>query len=171
MEAATHRKRCRRSGLSLVEVLVAVGICATTVVVAVALFGPVVRATRETADRRLAVRLARLVETELRRGGFAAVAEATAGGATLELVGRGDVAQVVLLADADRDPADGVPRGIPAAERYFRIEVARALRPDSTPACLVLQVRVSWPLALPPDGAIVAESQRSEFLFHTALNR
>jgi len=158
-------------GLSLVEVLIAVAICAAAVVVALALFGPAVRATREVRDRRAAVRLAGMVDAELRRDGFVAVEADTTGGATLELVARADGSQIVLSADADNDPATGAPRGIPPAKRYFRIEVARALRPASEPACLVLQVRVGWPLALPPDGAVVPEAQRSEYSFHTALNR
>lgn len=160
-----------RRGLSLVEVLVAVGLCAVAVVAAVALFGPVVRATRETADRRTAVRLAAALEAELRQGGFAAVTAATAGGAVLEFVARADGSQVVRLAEADNDPVGGAPPGIPPAARYFLAEVRPALRPAGDAACLVLEVRVRWPLALPPDGGIVPEAQRAEFRFHTALNR
>ena len=171
METKMHRRKCARRGLSLVEVLVAVAICAGAVVAALALFGPAVRATREVADRRTAFRLVENVESELRRGGHAAATAATTGSGVLELVARADGSQVVLAADADNDPASGLPRGIPAAERYFRIEVARALRPASDAACLVLEVRVSWPLALLPDGAVVPEAQRSEFRFHTAINR
>ena len=171
METKLHRRKCVRRGLSLVEVLVAVAICAGAVVAALALFGPAVRATREVADRRTAFRLVENVESELRRGGHAAATAATTGSVVLELVARSDGSQVVLAADADNDPASSLPRGIPAAERYFRIEVARALRPASDAACLVLEVRVRWPLALPPDGGIVPEAQRAEFRFHTALNR
>jgi hypothetical protein len=171
MNRVTHNRLRVARGLSLVEVLVAVAICAAAVVVALALFGPAVRVTREVHDRRAAVRLAGMVDAELRRSGFAAVAADTAGGATLELMARADGSQIVLSTDAGNDPATGAPRGIPPAERYFRIEVARALRPASEPSCLVLQVSVSWPLALPPDGAVVPEAQRSEYSFHTAINR
>lgn len=161
----------RGRGFSLVEVLVAVGICAVAVVAAVALFGPAVRATREVGDRRAAVRLAETVDAELRRGGYALVSAALAGGGVLELVARADGSQVVPLADADHEPVPGAPPGIPVAARYFRVEVAPALRPAAEAACLVLEVRVSWPLALPPDGAITPAAQRSEIRFHTALNR
>lgn len=166
------RFRCRWcGGLSLVEVLVAVGICAVAVVAAVTLFGPAVRATREAGDRRAAVRLAERIDAELRHAGFAAVAAATGGGGTLRLVARADGSRIVRLEDADNDPDTGAPPGIPAAERYFGVEVARALRPASGAGCVVLEVRVRWPLALPPDGALVPEAQRSEYRFHTAINR
>ena len=166
------RFRCQaRRGLSLVEVLVAVGICAVAVVAVVTLFGPAVRATREVGDRRAAARLVERIDAELRRAGFAAVAAATDGGATLRLVARADGSRIVRLEDADNDPSTGMPAGVPAVERYFDIAVTRALRPHSDTTCLVLEVRVRWPLALPPDGALVPESQRSEYRFHTAINR
>ncbi|HLP08768.1 MAG TPA: hypothetical protein VK178_11430 [Opitutaceae bacterium] len=170
-----HRTRPKsyvsRRGLSLVEVLVAVAICAGAVIAVVALFGPTERGIRDAADRRAAVRLVERVETELRRAGFTAVSAAVADGTELELVARADGSQVTLSADADNDPAAGAPRGIPTAERYFLIEVARAVRPSSTAACLVLEVHVSWPFRLPPDGASTPDAQRSELRFHTALNR
>lgn len=158
-------------GLSLVEVLVAVGLCAVAVVAAVALFGPAVRATREVGDRRAAVRLGERIDVELRRAGFAAVAAATDGSATLRLLARADGSPIVRLEEADNDPSTGTPPGIPAAERHFEIAVTRALRPASGGSCVVLEVRVRWPLALPPDGVLVPESQRSEYRFHTAINR
>ena len=148
----------------------AVGICAVAVVGVVALFGPAVRDTREVADRRVVHRLAERVGEELRRGGFVAVSSATAGGATLQLVARADGVPLVRLADADNDPVSGVPQGIPIAERYYLIEVTRALRPVSEPACVVTEVRVSWPFALPPDGIAVPVAQRSEFRFHVGIN-
>jgi type II secretory pathway pseudopilin PulG len=160
---------CR--GLSLVEVLVAVGICAVAVVAAVTLFGPAVRATREVGDRRAAARLAERIDTELRREGFAAVAAATEGGAALRLVARADGSRIVPIAEANNDPDTGAPLGIPAAERYFDIAATRALRPASNDACVVLEVRVRWPLALPPDGVLAPEAQRSEYRFHMAIDR
>lgn len=171
MKSRSGKRTGPLRGLSLVEVLVAVGICAVAVVAAVTLFGPAVRATREVGDRRAVVRLAERIDAELRLAGFTVVAAATGGGGTLRLVARADGSRIVRLEDADNDPSSGVPPGIPAAERYFGVEVARALRPASDAACVVLEVRVRWPLALPPDGAVVPETQRSEYRFHTAINR
>jgi type II secretory pathway pseudopilin PulG len=171
MKSRSEKRTGPLRGLSLVEVLVAVGICAVAVVAVVALFGPAVRATREAGDRRAAVRLAERIDAELRLAGFSAVATATAGGGALRLVTRADGSRIVRLEDADNDPSSGAPPGIPAAERYFGVEVARALRPASDRACVVLEVQVRWPLALPPDGAVVPEAQRSEYRFHTAINR
>ncbi|MFT3828437.1 MAG: hypothetical protein QM691_01900 [Opitutaceae bacterium] len=155
----------------MVEVLVAVAICAGAVLAVVALFGPTERGLREAADRRTAMRLVERVEAELRRASFAALVDTVVDGVALELVARADGSQVVLTADADNDPATGAPRGIAVADRYFRIVVGRALRPNSSAAYVVLEMRVSWPLHLPPDGEITPDAQRSELRFHTALNR
>lgn len=171
MNRSRPQFRHSRRGLSLVEVLVAVAICAGAVIAVVALFGPTERGLRDAADRRTAVRLVERVETELRRAGFTAVVAAVADGAELELVVRADGSQPVLAADADNDPAAGALGGTPTEERYFRVGVSRAAQPSSSAACLVLEVRVSWPFRLPPDGASTPEAQRSELRFHTALNR
>jgi type II secretory pathway pseudopilin PulG len=171
MRTTTRTGGYGRRAFSLVEVIVAVGICAATVVGVVALFGPTVRDTREVMDRRTSQRLAEQVSDELQRGGFAAVTAATVSGGAMQLVARADGSHVVLLGDADNDPTTGVPRGIPPPERYFGVAVTRAGNPASGPAWLVLEVRVSWPLALPPDGAIVPSAQRSDYRFHTAINR
>lgn len=154
----------RRRGLSLVEVLVAVALCAGAVLAVLALFGPVVRGVREAADRGTALRLVGEVEAELRRAGFLETAAATADGAVLELVARADGAQVVLATDADNDPAVGSPPGIPAEARYFRIVAGRAVQPASESAVVVLEVVVSWPLA-------AAEVQRAQTVCHLAINR
>lgn len=98
MNRSRPQFRHSRRGLSLVEVLVAVAICAGAVIAVVALFGPTERGLRDAADRRTAVRLVERVETELRRAGFTAVVAAVADGAELELVVRADGSQPVLAA-------------------------------------------------------------------------
>jgi type II secretory pathway pseudopilin PulG len=171
VKTRTRKDWRRRRAYSLVEVMVAVGICAVAVVGVVALLGPAARDTREMLDRRTAQRLAEQVDEELQRCGFRTVATATSSGGSLQLVARADGSQAVQLSDAGNDPATGVPPGVVPAERYFLVEVTRALRPESGPAWLVLEVRVSWPLSLPPDGVTVPAAQRSDYRFHTAINR
>ncbi len=156
------RARC---GLSLVEVLVAVGICATAVLAAVALFGPAVRATREVGDQRRAWRVVEVVERELRRGGFQAASAATADGEVLGLLVTADVSQVVLRADAANDPVAGTPPGIPAERRYFEVAVGQANAPASEEGCLVLEVVVTWP------AAVTDPRMRSRLRTLVALNR
>ena len=160
----------RRSGLSLVEVLVAVAIAAVAVVAVVGLYGPSVVATREVADRRAASDLLRRVEGELRRGGFAAVATATASG-PLRLVGRPDGSAAVLLADVDNHPERGEPPGIPVEERHFAVEVIRAPHPETGDAVLVLEVRLSWPYVDRATGVVTPVEQRSSLVAHLALSR
>ena len=154
-----------RHGLSLVEVLIAVGLCAVAVLATVALFGPAVRATRDVGDQRRATRVVEAVERELHRGGFRAASEATAGGAVLELVAAADASRVVLRADVANDPIDGAPPGISVEQRYFDVEIRRAVAPPSEAGCLVLEVRISWP------ASAAADSDRSEFRTLVALNR
>ncbi len=158
-------------GLSLVEVLVAVALCAGAVLAVVALFGPTERALRDATDRRTAIRLVERVEAELQRVGFTTVAAVLAEGAELELVARSDGAQVVPAAEPAGDPATDAARGIPAAERYFHIKVSRAVRPSPSPAVIILEIRVGWPWRAAPDGTPAPDPQRAELCFHTALNR
>lgn len=151
--------------MSLVEVLIAVGICAAAVLATVALFGPAVRATRDIGDQRRAARVVETMERELQRGGFRAATAATAGGAVLELVASADASRVVLRVDEDNDPAIGTPPGIAPEQRYFVVEIRRAVAPSSEVGCLVLEVSVAW-----PSSAALA-GDRSEYRTLLALTR
>lgn len=145
----------------MVEVLVAVGICAVTVVAVVGLYGPALVAVRETTDRQVASRLVQDVRAELRRAGFDSVAAATTG-EPLRLTARATAGRVSPL---------GGDCAIPPAERHFLIEVSRAAKPESSAACLVLEVRVSWPFADGGDGRELPVEQRSQLTTQVGLNR
>ena len=171
MPPAMARPRLRCSGLSLVEVLVAVGLCAVAVLATVALFGPALEGAREAESRRAALRLADAVDGELRRAGYEAVAGAVDAEPGLVLWASADGARVVRREDADNDPATGVPAGLAPAARHFLVEVRRATRPESSAAMLALAVTISWPFATPPEGRETLVTQRSTFVCHTVLNR
>jgi type II secretory pathway pseudopilin PulG len=159
-----------RSGMSLIEVLLAVGLCAAVLVTVLAMWGPSVRGSREVADRRVAMQLVDGVASELSRIGFRAAATGTLHGSVIELVATADGSRVILMADAERDPLGSEPRGIQVSERYFHIEATRILHPTAESAVLPLQIRVSWPFTLPPAGDVVPASARSDYRTIVALN-
>lgn len=146
--------------------LVAVAICAGAVTLALALLGPLVRATRETAERRTALRLVERLDLELQRRPD----WVPAGGAGGEFFATADAARLVPGHVADNDPVSGTPPGNPQPARYFRLEVT-AEPGVAEPGSRVWRVRVSWPFMAPPDGALVPEPQRAEWRAHLATNR
>ena len=166
MRPAPLHLRVSTRGLSLVEVLVAVAICAGAVTLALALLGPLGRATRETAERRAALRLVERLDLELQRR----PTWVPAGGASGEFFATADAARLVPRPAADNDPVSGAPPGIPPAARYFRLELT-AEPGFAKPGSRVWRVRVTWPFQLPPDGTATPEPQRAEWRAHLATNR
>ena len=115
-------------GFSLAEVIVAVGIMAGALVALLGLLGPSLRAVRDIADRTVAARLADRVARELQQHGFRNVEMETAAGPLL-VVASAEGSRVVLAVQADNDPVAGVPPGLPVNERFFLVEVERAVQP------------------------------------------
>jgi hypothetical protein len=125
---------------------------------------------REVVDSTVAARLADGVDAELRRAGFASVVAATAGNAVIPLVATADGSRIVSEAEAGNAPT-ATPPGIPIGERYYLVEVRRAVAPAyaAGDAALVLTIRVSWPYQQPGAGGPVAVADRSVFIFNTAI--
>jgi hypothetical protein len=135
----------------------------------IGLLGPTVRSVREVVDSTVAARLADGVDAELRRAGFVSVVSATAGNAIVQLVATADGSRLVAEADAGNAPT-ATPPGVPLGERYYLVEVRRAVTPayNAADASLVLTIRVSWPYQQPGAGGPVAAADRSVFIFNTA---
>jgi len=159
-----------RSAFSLIEVVLAVGIFAMVIISVIGLLGPTVRSVREVVDSTIAARLADGVDAELRRVGFAGVVAATAGNGLIPLVATVDGARIVSETDAGNAPI-ATPPGIPRAERYYLVEVRRAVAPayNAGDASLVLTIRVTWPYQQPGAAAAVAATDRLVFIFNTAV--
>lgn len=159
-----------KGGFSLIEVVLAVGIFATVIVSVIGLLGPTVQSVREVIDSTVAARLADGVDAELRRVGFAGVVTATAGNAIIPLVATVDGSRIVREADAGNAPT-ATPPGIPIDDRYYLVEVRRAVSPtyNAGDASIVLTIRVSWPYQQPGSATPVAATDRSLFIFNTAI--
>ena len=163
---------------SLIEVIIAVGLFATSVTVIIALLPSLARQSRESADLLAAQRLPDALKVELSRLGAAGFV--TLAGQVPVMSGPLD-GGLAFVADHDaarlhsRDyqpPATGL---LPEPERYFLVECWRfpeePLRFDSQKAFLALTVRVSWPYRVPGAVSPTDGSARLQSVFTVAINR
>ncbi len=170
----------RRRAFSLIEVIIAVGVFALSVVVILALLPPLSRQAADSADALVAQSLPDSVRIELTRlaisGGFDTLAN------RLPVMAAPLVDGLTLVAahDAQRlySPDYLPPQSsgqLPQAEQYFLIEVWRfnqpPLRYDPATALLAVYVRVSWPYWNPGASSATPLSARSQLTFTVSLNR
>lgn len=169
----------QRAGFSLLEVVIAVGIFATAVVVILALLPGLTRQAADTTDTFTAQRMPDAVRLELERlaisGGFDALrarlpvmdASLSAG---LALTASRDGAQLHSVGYLPPSFSAAVPQG----GQYFAVEVWRyapsQLKHDSNTLLPVL-VRVSWPCWNPGATAATPLEDRQQFTFTLALRR
>jgi hypothetical protein len=173
---------CRRgprhpaaAGLTLLEVVVAIGIGALALVGVLGLFAATIHSEDEVRDRDAVNRLGGGIEAELSRlktglgwsGWVAGLPPCDAADGIL-LVGTRSGGWV-RRADgpdpaADRSPDDPELPGIPARDRYFRIEVRAApgFRPEGATGFVVVEARVSWPFRVPMGAATSDPSGATE---------
>jgi len=155
-----HTLLRRRAAFTLVEVVVAVGVFAVSIVAVLGLLSPVSRAVAGVADRDTAAQLGDAIQVELVRlrdrqtasssqtklDAFAALVPA---GDVLKLVASRDGARVIRESDAENNPVTGSPPGVAKRDRYFLIEVSRQPSPlgDYTAGAgfLALTLTVKWP--------------------------
>ena len=171
---------------TLVEVIVAVGVMAVTVVAVLALNGAVSRAAGDLAGYDRAGQLVDPSMMELRRlrdlpgsgghpGGLEALAAQIPSGTSsesLKLVAARDGSRVVLEREADN-----VATGILPGERYYLIEVRQLAAPqshESDAGYLGVSLLIRWPFQLPggPNGAqaLAADpAAASVAVYHAAL--
>lgn len=148
------------SAFTLVEVVVAVGVFAVTIVAVLGLLGPVGRSVAGVSDQDKAAQLGDAIQSELMRlrdsqtagsgqtklDAFAALVPANG---LLKLVAARDGTVVVRESEADNDPATGSPPGVAKRDRYFLIEVSRQPAPlgnySNGAGFLALTLTVKWP--------------------------
>lgn len=167
-------------GFTLIEVVIAVGIFAAAVTVALALLPALTRQAGDAGDAQAAQRLPDGIRVELQRlavtGGFDALANRVPvmssplpGG--LDLVAARDCSRV--HSGSYLPPA--LSEQLPLAEQYFAVEVWRFSQPplayDPAAAVLALTVRVSWPYHAPASPAPVALADRQQITFTLSLRR
>jgi type II secretory pathway pseudopilin PulG len=158
---------------SLIEVVVAIGILAVTLIAVLGLLASSTRPVGEIADGHVAARLGENIQDELERlkaglglDGLATIVPAGGSAAPLQIVATRD-GRRVLRADG-ADPAAGqalndpVRPGIANRDRYYLAEVTQQLDLPYAPGAgfLAVSVRVTWPYRLPagpptPEAAAV----------------
>ena len=163
---------------SLVEVIIAVGLFATSVMVVLALLPALTRHGAITQDTLAASRLPDAVKVELSRlaaaGGFDVLAGQTpvmgSSGGGLAFVATHDVSRL-----QSRDYLRPAAGQIPDAEQYFLVECWRfpdePLRYDAQKHFLASAVRVTWPYRLPGSSVPTAETARTQATFTVSLTR
>lgn len=166
----------RSRGFSLVEIVVALGIFASAIVIIVGLLAANAQATNRTVETETASRLTDTIRAELQRFGYNNVANGLSTGKPVYLVGTRDGSRVLPTGeDADNPPntgtpvttarfaenklqtdlAPGTPPGIAYRDRYFLIEVRAAtmttpaLGAPATETAFPVIVEVSWPYRVP----------------------
>jgi len=164
-----------RTGFSLVEVIIAVGIFSVAVVGTLGLLPALTRSVAESADALVAQRLPGALESELRRSaaeaGFDTLATSIPIATTpLEngtaFVASRDGARLVPIADS--------ASLIAAGDAYYLVELwrfpAEPLAFAAGSAVLALRARVSWPYRLGTDS-VTPLGGRRQFSFNLAINR
>ncbi len=160
------RDSISKAGFTLLEVIVAVGLLAVTVVALLGLHRTLIRSTGAVSDRERAAQLADAITIELerlrdlraadgtRRGldGLAAMIPAAGSTDSLRLVGSREGCRVTQESGAD-DPVAGLRR----AERFFMIEVRQPPPPlnySRNAGFLAVTLAVHWPylIASGPDS-------------------
>lgn len=175
-QARSHRK----TGFSLIEVILAVGIFAGAVTVILALLPALTRQAAGSSATLTALHLPDAIRGELLRlarvGGLDALAgqavpQVAPLPATLQLVASRDAARIQSLVYLP-PPA---PDQIAADEQYFLIEVWQFTQSDlafdAAGAGLALQVRVAWPYRIPGTTVVTPADQREQVGFTLSLTR
>lgn len=170
------RRRNVTAAFSLIEVVLAVGVCAGAIVTILALLPMLARDAADAADLRAAQQMSGALETELRRiatvRGVDAWASAvpplsTPLSAGFALVGARDGISVKAANETAGDP--------PQEDQYFLIEVYRFSHPPMAHATeggvLPLYARVSWPYRARGAGAPTLPRDRRSCEFTLAINR
>ena len=164
-----------RRAFSLVEVVVAIGIVAGSLVVVLAALPALLRQSADAADLLVAQRLPDLIHLELERNvasaGFDSVAAAIPVMGVPLRAGR----EFVVTADGLRIQTGISGTTIAAEDGYFLIELWRfAENPlvfDAAAAVLPAYVRISWPFHAHGESAATSVGSRSEYCFVLSLRR
>jgi type II secretory pathway pseudopilin PulG len=145
-----------RRAFSLVEVVLAAGVFAVTIVAVLGLYAPLSQSVSEMSDTDDASRLMNAVNSELSRLDYATIAAYN--GKTLYSTRGGDrIGEKGLL-----------PGQVPQEEAYFKIRLDR-MNNASSESYAQFAVEIVWPEYL-PDGTQVTEGQET-LIFQTVINR
>lgn len=180
-------------GFTLIEVIIATGILAGSVLAIIAFLGATGKATSETLDRAIAVRIADNVRMELESQDiddlFDWVSPPTNAKKVIQLMATSDgervrVKEPSAAENIDNDPETGVPPGISGINRYFMIEVrllentlkmpTSSAQFEAESAMLPLSIQVVWPYMIKtsPNTSVTSKpEQQSRYVFNTVILR
>lgn len=179
----------KKSGFSLVEVVVSVGIFAVAIVGIIGLFAPTTKNVAAVADSDASTRAVAAIQSYLKEkastsAGFTALQ--TALGNDTNTTGTGYVYYVTKGGDKVMNPNDPTDVAIiPGHERFFEFSVIRnaTLSPvadKDTAGFVAFTINLRWPAYLPapdtngdgvPESAAVADSQKSTLIVPAAVTR
>lgn len=179
-----RKRRGARGGFSLIEIILAIGVFALTIVAVIGMLGSSSQATSDVINTVSASQIADAVRTELEIIGYDQLLPLTAGATPLELVGtkNGDA---VVQEKSGEDPTTNPP-GMPNRDRFFLIQVERLgnpgesleYKPDGSAAPhgmqLAVSVRIYWPHNIPTGlTTYVAgdKTQQSVAIFNMSIPR
>lgn len=154
---------------SLIEVVIAVGVFASGIVVLLALLPAMLQRSADSGDTLTALRLPDAIRSELLAIGGANPVSSIGG----RIADLGTLADDKLRLVATHDGADVRELGIDSRDKYFLIEVFRftsgQLAFNAAAPVLAMQVRVSWPYQPLGAAAISPPEARSSVTFSLAL--
>lgn len=190
-------KQSGRRGFSLIEVILAIGVFAFTIVAVLAMLGSTSQATSEVLNTATASKIADAIRAELETLDFDADLAPAAGGTEIILYGTKDGRYVVLgdpgggpggPVDNDPDPKVSDTPGIAARDRFFKITLEElggkvdelAYDADKS-AQIAFSVKLEWPHNIPlgppsanpmtDDVKTTEVHQRSVSIFNLSIPR
>ena len=173
----------RRSGFSLVEVVVSVGIFAVAIVGIIGLFAPTTKNVAAVADSDASTRAVAAIQSYLKEKASSSTGFSdlqTLLGADLNTNGTGYVYYVTKGGDKVVNKDDmSEATIIPNNNRFFEFSVIRnaTLSPvadKDTAGFLAFTINLRWPAYTPTAdglGAVVADSQKSSLIVPAAVTR
>ena len=155
------RRPFHRLAFSLVEVVIALGIFATGVIVIIALISSSASRSRESMDSKVAYGMAERIRSEIISNAGAALPTLSSG-TPLQLVGSRDGSDVRVDVNDGRDA-------------YFLIEVSPAtpteLVRDPARGTVGAEINVEWPFRPPGATAASSNGNRNSVRYHLLIRR
>jgi type II secretory pathway pseudopilin PulG len=171
----------RRHGFSLIEIILAIGVFALTIVAVLAMLGSTSQATSDVLNTVTASQISDAIRTELEAIDFRDLDPDTGVVYPVTLYGLKSGRRVVLESNAD-DPDPSL--AIYARDRFFLLTIDRLgneLDYDARNAHIALSVRVEWPYNVPlgpptanprtDDARTTDSSRRSVAIFNVSVPR
>ena len=157
----------RKSGFSLVEVVVSVGIFAVAIVGIIGLFAPTTKNVAAVADSDASTRAVAAIQSYLKEQGFTGTQTIVDAGTKYYANKGANVIGISSLA------------ALPNNDKFFEFTLTRNtdLSPSSTDATagfLAFTINLKWPAYTPTAdgvGAAVADSQKSTLIIPAAVTR